>query len=128
MTLLEMSIVIAVLILLISVLFVGARAWKRGADRAACIVNLHNIQKGVRGFANLYGHSPGENVVGLRERVIGPGRFLEQLPLCPGGGIYEFGKSPDGDNPDMIPHYGVPYASCSLPETEGHQPTSVADW
>lgn len=119
-----MTIVIAVLIALISALFVGARAWKRGSDRAVCIINLHNIQKGVRSFSNLYGHAPGENVVGLRERVIGPGRFVEQLPLCPGGGVYEFG----GGNSDMVPHYGVPYASCSLPITEGHQPGSAADW
>ncbi|MBC7981098.1 MAG: prepilin-type N-terminal cleavage/methylation domain-containing protein, partial [Armatimonadetes bacterium] len=35
MTLLELTVVILVLLSLISILFIGARAWKKGSDRAA---------------------------------------------------------------------------------------------
>ena len=34
MTLIELTVVILVLLSLISILFVGARAWKKGSDRA----------------------------------------------------------------------------------------------
>jgi prepilin-type N-terminal cleavage/methylation domain-containing protein len=44
-TLIELSVVIAVLLLLVGVLFIGIMAWKNGANKAACIVNLSSIQK-----------------------------------------------------------------------------------
>lgn len=53
MTLLELTVVILVLLSLISILFVGARAWKKGSDRAANIMNLRNAQQAVRGHANM---------------------------------------------------------------------------
>ena len=40
MTLLELTVVILVLLSLISILFVGARAWKKGSDRSANIMNI----------------------------------------------------------------------------------------
>ena len=48
MTLLELTVVILVLLSLISILFIGARAWKKGADRAGCILNIRNVQQAVR--------------------------------------------------------------------------------
>jgi type II secretory pathway pseudopilin PulG len=53
MTLLELTVVILVLLSLISILFIGARAWKRGADRSANILNIRNVQQAVRGHANM---------------------------------------------------------------------------
>jgi type II secretory pathway pseudopilin PulG len=50
MTLLELTVVILVLLSLITILFIGAQAWKRGSDRAICIINIQNVQKGVRGY------------------------------------------------------------------------------
>lgn len=55
MTLLELTVVILVLLSLISILFIGARAWKKGSDRAANILNLRNTQQAVRGHANIRG-------------------------------------------------------------------------
>jgi prepilin-type N-terminal cleavage/methylation domain-containing protein len=52
MTLLELTVVILVLLSLISILFVGARAWKRGSDRSANIMNLRNTQQAMRGHQN----------------------------------------------------------------------------
>lgn len=53
MTLLELTVVILVLLSLISILFVGARAWKKGSDRSANILNVRNVQQAVRGHANM---------------------------------------------------------------------------
>ena len=43
MTLLELTVVILVLLSLITILFVGARAWKRGSDRSANIMNRYSL-------------------------------------------------------------------------------------
>ena len=51
MTLIELTVVILVLLSLISILFIGAKAWKVGSDRAANIMNLRNVQVAVRGHA-----------------------------------------------------------------------------
>ena len=53
MTLLELTVVILVLLSLITILFIGARAWKRGADRSANILNIRNVQQAARGHANM---------------------------------------------------------------------------
>ena len=55
MTLLELTVVILVLLSLISILFIGARAWKKGSDRSANILNIRNVQQAVRGHANMNG-------------------------------------------------------------------------
>jgi len=54
MTLLELTVVILVLLSLITILFVGARAWKKGSDRSANIMNIRNCQQAMRGYANMY--------------------------------------------------------------------------
>jgi len=53
MTLLELTVVILVLLSLISILFVGARAWKKGSDRSANIMNVRNTQQAMRGHQNM---------------------------------------------------------------------------
>ncbi|MDP0492002.1 MAG: prepilin-type N-terminal cleavage/methylation domain-containing protein [Verrucomicrobiota bacterium JB023] len=60
MTLLELTVVILVLLSLISILFVGARAWKKGSDRAGAIMVIRNAQQGVRAAANMKGIQPHE--------------------------------------------------------------------
>lgn len=58
MTLLELTVVILVLLSLISILFVGARAWKKGSDRSANIMNIRNCQQAMRGHQNMRGLNP----------------------------------------------------------------------
>ena len=58
-TLIELSVVIAVLLLLVGVLFIGITAWKNGANTAACIINLSSIQKAARGYSNMNGLNTG---------------------------------------------------------------------
>ena len=63
MTLLELTVVILVLLSLISILFIGARAWKKGSDRSANIMNIRNAQQAVRGHANMRGLLEGDTTV-----------------------------------------------------------------
>ena len=53
-TLIEVTLVIAVLLGLISVLFIGVSAYKEGSNRSKCILNISNVQKAVRSYQNLY--------------------------------------------------------------------------
>ncbi|OYV04952.1 MAG: hypothetical protein CFE26_14140 [Verrucomicrobiales bacterium VVV1] len=121
MTLLELTVVILVLLALISVLFIGARAWKKGSDRAGCIVLIRNVQQGMRSYCNLYGFNPGATVTGLQGQIIGIGRFVEKTPACPSTGTYTYLG-------DSIPTVGTLYMTCSLATTETHAPTAYTDW
>ena len=60
MTLLELTVVILVLLSLISILFVGARAWKKGSDRSANIMNIRNCQQAMRGQQNMKSLNAGD--------------------------------------------------------------------
>ena len=123
MTLLELTVVILVLLSLISILFIGARAWKRGSDRAGCIMNIRNVQQGVRSYANLNSYTAGGTVAGWKAYVIGTGMFVEKTPACPGGGTYSYATD------TVIPDVGVLALSCSLAAApDNHAPTSYSDW
>ena len=121
MTLIELTVVILVLLSLISILFVGARAWKRGSDRAGCIMNIRNVQQGMRSYQNMNGHSAGEVVSGAYGEIVGAGKFVESRPNCPGAGTYS-------NRGDTLPQQGVLYMTCSLAATEKHVPSDFADW
>lgn len=43
-----------------STLFVGARAWKRGSDRSAVIMNIRNCQQAMRGHQNMHDLKTGD--------------------------------------------------------------------
>lgn len=107
---------LAVLILLsaISVLFVGARAWKKGSDRAACIMNIRNVQQAVRGHQNLKSLDVG-TPLDLND-IFGPSGYLPQ-PVCPLGGTYTFTNT--------IPALGTVICKCSHAD---HVPTGTSTW
>ena len=117
-TLIELSVVIAVLLLLVGVLFIGITAWKSGANTAACVVNLSSIQKAARGYANMNGLGTGsaETI-----DVLTTAGFWATAPVCPAGGTYTFGT--------VTPAQGTAYATCSF-ATSGHAPTAanLANW
>ncbi len=52
-TLIELSVVIAVILTLLSVLFVGATYYKEAADKAACVINLNAIAKAASAYSNI---------------------------------------------------------------------------
>ena len=123
MTLIELSVVILVILSLISLLFVAAGAWKRGSDRAACTVQIRQVQVAVRSYANLNNIEPGTDIspVSLQAAVIGSGAYLEATPTCPSNGLYTF-------NGNTIPALGDLYMTCSLSASEGHVPDSYEAW
>jgi prepilin-type N-terminal cleavage/methylation domain-containing protein len=116
-TLIELSVVIAVILLLVGVLFIGIGAWRDGANKAACIVNLASIQKAVRGYQNINTLNAGATVA-ITDLVTAG--YFGAAPACPGGGTYTVTGT--------IPVPGTPYAACSLATTNKHVPSSTANW
>src|SRR5580700_176261 len=115
-TLIELSVVIAVLLLLVGVLFIGITAWKSGANTAACVVNLSSIQKAARGYANMNGLLTGSAETSAMLTSAG---FWATAPTCPAGGTYTYTA--------VVPSQGVQYVTCSI---ANHTPTStsLANW
>jgi type II secretory pathway pseudopilin PulG len=114
----ELSLVIAVLLLLVGVLFIGITAWKSGANAAACVVNLASIQKAARGYANMNGLGAGSaEAVG----TLTTAGFWATAPTCPAKGTYTYLPS--------VPAQGSAYAICSF-TASGHYPTAatLANW
>lgn len=104
MTLLELTVVILVLLSLISILFVGARAWKRGSDRAANIMNIRNVQQAVRGQENMRGLAVGASLP--KDVIIGTNGYLK-APIAPNADI----TYPDGAYLGTVPAESVLYLS-----------------
>jgi len=125
MTILELTVVIVVLLSLVGILVLGARAWRIGSDRAVCIINIASVQKCVRSYANLYALTPGSTVNGLVSKVVGEGAFMEKPPVCPGSGAYSYGQMAGADT---IPPVGVLYLECTLASSRKHVPTETSEW
>jgi type II secretory pathway pseudopilin PulG len=125
MTLLELTVVILVILTMVNVLFFGAQAWKRGSDRAICIVNIQTVQKSMRSYANLYGFSEGSSAPMLKNKLIGLGKFVESDPECPGNGSYSFGATYGADS---IPPAGSLYMTCDLSSSQQHEPKDFSSW
>jgi hypothetical protein len=132
-----MSVVILVLLTLVSILFMAAQSWKRGSDRAACIITLRNVQVAVRSYQNLYGYNYGGRPYAdggtqdIAQHLLDKGyiekRLFDQIKgqsTCPGGGTYTCLV------PDVFPPQGELYIKCSLSESGEHQPEpgSYTDW
>jgi prepilin-type N-terminal cleavage/methylation domain-containing protein len=126
MTLLELTVVILVLLSLISILFIGARAWKKGSDKAGCIMNIRNVQQAVRSYQNMNAKNVADTyTVGSTSSagdIVGPGAFVEVTPTCPGAGAYTIVSA--------IPEVGTLAMTCSLTATAdgGHVPSSILGW
>ena len=116
-TLIELSVVIAVLLLLVGVLFIGITAWKNGANTAACIVNLSSIQKAARGYANM-----NQLITGSAETTttLTSAGFWATAPTCPAAGVYTWTA--------VVPAQGAAYVACTL--APGHAPSAanLANW
>jgi len=123
MTLLELTVVILVLLSLISILFIGARAWKKGADRAGCILNIRNFQQATRSYANIHQLNPGDACPALSGVIIGSGLFMEKAPTCPGAGSYS------GTGALLIPAIGTVQLTCSMSAApDSHAPSNTDEW
>jgi type II secretory pathway pseudopilin PulG len=115
-TLIELSVVIAVLLLLVGVLFIGITAWRNGANTAACVINLSSIQKAARGYANMNALAIGTT---LTANTLTSAGFWARVPSCPTATAYT-GMA-------TVPSVGSQYAACPV---GSHTPTaaSLANW
>jgi prepilin-type N-terminal cleavage/methylation domain-containing protein len=121
MTLIELTVVILVLLSLISILFIGARAWKKGSDRAGCILNLRNIQQAVRGDQNMKNKTTADSPVA--DDIMGTANaYLPKLPTCPATGTaYTAGTN--------YPDVGVLWTTCpNIATLTDHVPADVTGW
>jgi type II secretory pathway pseudopilin PulG len=123
MTLLELTVVILVLLSLISILFVGARAWKKGSDRAANIMNIRNVQQAVRAHQNMQGLLEGAALASTA--IFGNGTtegYLKQ-PTPPAASLtYTYGTT--------VPAIGTLYLDVTGADAADYAPAAgtYADW
>jgi prepilin-type N-terminal cleavage/methylation domain-containing protein len=128
MTLLELTVVILVLLSLISILFVGARAWKAGSDRAGCILNIRNVQQAVRGEANMKQLAIGDaclnNLIwGVNDTV------YMKPPSCPSLPVPAVGATNYVNFLAVVPATGTLYLTCVLAaDPTLHVPAAYTDW
>jgi len=125
MTLLELTVVILVLLSLIAILFIGARAWKRGSDRAGCLMNIRNLQQAMRGDQNMRNSAPGGTGLAVAN-IIGTTAYITNPPTCPTDKSSQYTLLGDGNYPAL----GTLYATCTSAEATNHVFTSAekTDW
>ena len=114
----EVTLVVAVLLGLITVLFLGVAAYKKGSDRATCILNISTVQKAMRSYANLYQLNEGDAI--SQGQIVGPDKMIETAPTCPAQGMYTYNLT--------IPPVGTAHLSCEINGMEEHKPTSSTGW
>jgi prepilin-type N-terminal cleavage/methylation domain-containing protein len=123
MTLLELTVVILVLLSLISILFIGARAWKKGSDRSASILTIRNVQQAVRSYSNMNGKNEGiAGEVALTD-IFGAGKFMQNNPTAgshPGGAGLAYAITA----PTVVPVAGTLYLTVTGSATSDATPAS----
>jgi prepilin-type N-terminal cleavage/methylation domain-containing protein len=134
-TLLELTVVLIILLALVSIMSVGARAWLRGSERTSCILTLRNVQVATRSYQNLYGYNYGgrpyaergtQNIV---EHLHNKGyieestyKYSRGTTPCAAGGTYTCPQ------PDIFPLEGELFMHCSLSESANHVPSTLDGW
>lgn len=117
-TLIEVTLVVAVLLGLIGVIFIGATSYKEGSNRSMCLLHISQVQKAVRAYQNLYEMNFGDSL--LQTNLVGTGKMLDVAPVCPSGGTYTWlGTIPQLDNA---------YLTCSLAASNDHKPHNTLGW
>ncbi|MFC4995455.1 type II secretion system protein [Rubritalea tangerina] len=116
-TLIELTVVIAIILVLISVLFVGATYYKTNADKAACVVNISNLHKAMRSVQNVSSLAVGDAVT-----FTGGNTPIPAVPTCPGdGSAYNISAT--------VTATGTPGATCgSATFSADHVPATTAGW
>jgi prepilin-type N-terminal cleavage/methylation domain-containing protein len=119
-TLIELSVVIAVILLLVGVLFIGVQAWRDGANKSACILNLATIQKAARGYSNMNQLDTGAGLTqAMLVKADGTG-FFTVAPACPSQGTYTWGTT--------VPAVGTQYVTCDSTKGGAHAPANTNSW
>jgi len=101
-TLIELSVVIAVILVLASVLFIGVTAWRTQANQAAALVAMTSIQKAVRGEQNF--NNLVEGAALLHGQLV-TDNYFAVLPTDPTNSNAPFGYT------DVVPTTGTSYTT-----------------
>jgi type II secretory pathway pseudopilin PulG len=109
MTLIEISLVIALLLGLIAVVFLGIGSYRKGSDKAKCKMQLAAAQKAVRSQANF--QNLDINATFATTDAFGAGKALENEPTCPSGGTYTWTGA--------IPAIGAAFGACDFTDPDG---------
>lgn len=96
----------------------GAEVDKRGADRAACILNQCNAQQAVRTYQNT--HQLAVDVPIDWAKIYSPEGYIAKKPTCPAGGTYTYSAT--------IPAFGTLVLKCSHAADLQHVPKDVTGW
>ena len=81
-TLIELSVVIAVILVLISVLFIGAGYYRDSSNNAACQIIQSSIRKSAEAYMNVEAVT---ELSGVSD-IVGTGLPYATAPVCPTGG------------------------------------------
>ena len=114
-TLIEITVVIAVLLGLIAVLFIGVQNYREATNKARCIMQISAVQKAVRSHQNLNDVATGGTLT--QTDLVGTGKLIAVAPVCPSGGTYTWLGT--------VPAIGTAYLTCS---STGHAPSDAAGW
>lgn len=133
MTLLELTVVIMVLLALVFILLIGAQAWKKGADRSGCLMNIRNAQQAIRSYQNMYVVQPfpTADVAGgpiPAGELVGDGKFMESLPVCPATGLASTYVQDLSAEVAAVPPIGTAYLTCGLADSDNHVPITTEGW
>jgi len=87
-TLIELTVVISIILLLISILITTSKFYTVAADRSTCIININGIQKAIRAHENFNRLQVGDPFT--LDLIIGSGnKAFTSAPICPeSGGDY----------------------------------------
>ena len=104
-TLIELSVVIAVILTLLSVLFVGATYYKDAADKAACTISQNAIAKASDAYINLEEPDAAAiTAMTFSTLTASGGPLQDSTPLCPTGGAYTLTASASGSSASCADH------------------------
>lgn len=126
-TLIELTVVIAMILSLSSGLFFSASYYKESSDRAACLVQLESMQKAVRSYQNFNNLKTGDPLPVTA--IVGVDKAIPSALLCPF-------SSGDYVLLEEVPASGAPYAKCQdydrnsgiIDKNQDHTPADTSAW
>ena len=110
--------IIPSILMILSILFVGARAWKKGSDRARCIINQRMIQQSVRAYQAHHFLSDYSSID--IEALKAETGLSSSAFICPAGGNLEL--------PHSVPPVGILASPCPHAADLQHAPTDHSNW
>ena len=95
----------------------GVMWWVAGSNKAACRMNVRNVQQAVRSCQGMNSLMMGAPLD--KSAIVGPGKFMETEPVCPSCGPYRW--SP------VVPEIGHLMIECDHP-SHPRPAAETKDW